>query len=378
VAASRELQAFLSSDGVVAALDRHYARVIERILQELAAGISRPGASRARDLLITLRDLVAQLDPKKDSFVRTWIRERLPQAFILGDKSAVRQVREELEKVTAEKRALVGDLNRSFTAVNTLALRAIVAAMEDRLVDAARQVLTTSSFAIRRTQLILHQDQAVREAVTGGIIRGAAGREISDDIARIILTGEADREALQRLRARGFQSDSIALYKRLSEGQFIKVGDRNFNVRAYANLVARTMPREAHRVGTVVRLQQNGIDHVRISQHKQVEIDECTPFAGRVYYIGPLPQDPLGFPHLKQVTNGGPPWHPHCIHVVEPFVAVLKPQSAIDAARADAELLPRRFLGKTAAEVRDLVHALDENELKAIAPKGMGDIKPAA
>lgn len=378
MAASRELQAFLASDGVVAALDRHYARVLERILRELAAGISRPGASRARDLIVLIRELVAQIDPKKDSFVRRWIRERLPQAFILGDKSAVRQVREDLEKASSEDRARFGDLNRAFTAVNTTALRAIVAAMEDRLVDVARQVLTTASLAIRRTQLTLQQDAAVREAVTGGIIRGAVGREISDDIARIILTGTAGPDALRRLRERGFHSDSIELYKRLSEGQLIKVGDRNFNVRAYANLVARTMPREAHRIGTVVRLQQNGIDHVRISRHQQTKTDECTPFAGRVFYIGPLPEDPLGFPSLKTTTNGGPPWHPHCIHVAEPFVVAVKSEALVAAARRDADLLPRRFLSKTAAEVRDLVHAMSEEELRAIAPKGMGDIKPAA
>ena len=232
--------------------------------------------------------------------------------------------------------------------------------------DIHRQILTTAGLTVRRTQLVFQQDAGIREQVVGGIIRGSSGREISDDIARLILEGKSNPEGLKRLRENGFQNDLIDLYGRLSKGEMVKVGARNFSVRSYANLTARTMLREAHKVGTVVRLQQNGVDHVQISKHAQEKPDVCTAFAGRVYYVGPEAEDPLGFPPLKSITNGGPPFHPNCAHVTQPYVAVLKSQTNVGAAREESDLLPRRFFGKTAAEVTELVEALDEAALREI------------
>lgn len=375
MATSKEVQAFLASSGVLDALDRHYARIMERILNELAAGMSRPGAARARDLLLRIRQLSAELDPRRDTLVRTWIRERLPQAFILGDKAATRQLREALEKSSSEKRNEFGDINRAFSAVNSTALRAIVASMEDHLADVARQVYTTAAIAVRKTQLTLQQDAAVREAVTGGIIRGAAGREISNDIAAVVLAGKSSPEALKRLQERGFHQDTLELYKRLSQGQMVTVGKKTMNVRAYANLVARTMARQATSVATVVRLQQNGIDHVQVSKHRQKKADVCTLIAGQVFYIGPLPKDPLGFPSIKEIPGGEFPPHPNCSHVFQPYVAALKPAESVNQAKDVAGLIPRKFLGKTAGKVNELIGAMDAAALKKIAPIGFDHLE---
>ena len=373
MAAARELKALLAHAGTISALDDHYQRTIARILEELAAGISRPGAARAAELLRNLRELVAKLDPRKDSFVRKWIAEQLPKAYILGNRAAVRQLQEQLAKAGAEERAEFGELNRTWTAVNATTLAAISAAMSSTLHRAAVETLERLNLTVRRTQLTLLKDAQVREAVTGGIIRGATGKELSNDLARVIL-GKSDPASVARLRAAGFHGDDLELYKALAKGQTIKVAGKNFKVRAYANLTARTMMRDAHKVGTVVRLQQNGIDHVRISRHVQLERDECTPFAGNVYYIGPLSKDPLGFPSLRTILNGGPPFHPNCAHVLEPYVAPLKTdeQKRLDAERANA--LPKRFYGKTSKELREMVAEATDAELQEWAPAGAADL----
>ncbi|HKS17045.1 MAG TPA: phage minor capsid protein [Planctomycetota bacterium] len=366
MASSRELTSLLSSADVVAALEGHYERAIERIIRELARGVSRPGSARAQELLGRIRELAKEINPNRDSKIRRWIEDNVPDAFILGDKSAVRQLREELQDASPAARQEFGDLNRAFTSMNSTALRAITASMKDSLNSIHQQILTTSQNVVRRTQLVFQQDAAVRDAVVSGLIRGGSGRELSDDIATIILKGKESAESLQNLRQNGFQNDTIDLYDRLSKGQFLRVGERNFSVRAYANLTARTMLREAHKVGTKVRLQQNGVDHIRISKHAQDKPDVCTPFAGRVFYIGAEEADPLGFPPLKSITNGGPPFHPNCAHVLEPYVAVLKTQNAVDVALEDADALPRRFFAKSAAEVTELVEVLDEAALREI------------
>lgn len=370
MAASRELTSLLASADTIATLDRYYQRTLERILRELAAGISRPGAARAQELIARIREIAFAIDPRRDSPLRNWIRTHVPEAFILGDRSAVRQLGDELANASAAERADFGPINRAFTPVNSASMRAIAATFTDRLQDVHRQILTTAGLTVRRTQLIFTQDAGIRDQVVSGIIRGSSGRQISDDIARVILEGTANREALARLRQNGFQNDTIDLYSRLSRGEMIKVGDRNFSVRSYANLVGRTMLREAHKVATVVRLQQNGVDHVRISKHAQDKPDVCTAFAGRVFYVGALPQDPLGFPPLKSITNGGPPFHPNCAHVAEPFVATLKGPTAIENAKAAAAQLSDRFFGKTAAEMTELVEGLDPDALGQINLQG--------
>lgn len=373
MAAARELKALLAHAGTISALEDHYQRTIARILEELAAGISRPGAARAAELLRILRELVAKLDPRRDSFVRRWIEEQLPRAYILGNRAAVRQIQEQLAKAAAPEREAFGDLNRTWTAVNSTTLQAIAAAMSSTLSRAAAETLERLNLTVRRTQLTLLKDAQIREAVTGGIIRGATGKEVSNDLARVIL-GKTDRDSVARLRAKGFHGDDLELFKSLAKGQTIKVAGKNFPVRTYANLTARTMMRDAHKVGTIVRLQQNDVDHVRISRHVQLKRDECTPFAGNVYYIGPLSRDPLGFPNLRDILNGGPPFHPNCAHVLEPYVHELKSPEAkkLDAERANA--LPRRFYGKTSKEIRELVAEATDEELKTWAPVGAEDL----
>ena len=378
MAASRDLSALIANDRHVPLLQRHFERTTKRILDELAAGVSRPGAARARDLIARMRELTNRLDPRKDSLVRRWIRKEIPRSFVLGDKAATRQLQEELRKVSSADQASFGSISRTFTGANTASLRGVVSAMENQLSRAAADTFATLNISIRKTQTTLLQDKSIREATVGGVIRGQTGRELSDDIAGILLTGTTDPEALKRLRDKGFRSDTTDLYKQLSKGQFITVGKRRFNVRDYANLVARTQSREAHKVAEVVRLQQNDVDHVRISRHKQLKRDECTPFAGKVFYIGSLSEDPAGFPKLSSIPNGGPPFHPNCRHVLEPFVVEFKGQTAIDNARESAKLIPRRFLGKGSTEVRDFVAKLTDAELEEIAPEGFEDLREAA
>jgi len=374
MAAARELQSLLASAENAAALEGYYERTVRRILQELAGGVSQPGAARARELLMKIRDLARMIDPRRDSPVRRWIQGEFPKAFLLGDRAAIRQVKEILREVPPEKWDLVGEPAVGFTAVNQTALRAITASLTDRLSDIQRQVLTTAGLLVRRTQLVFQQDAEVREHIVSGIIRGATGREISDDIARAILTGQVSPAAAERLRQAGF-AGNLELYKQLSAGQFITVGKARMSVRVYANLVARTMSREAHSIGTRVRLQQQGIDHVRVSETMPLKPDICSLILGQIYFIGPG-EDPLGFPSLKEIPGGQFPPHPNCRHVLEPWVAVLKSESQVAAARATSDLVPDQFFGTNLDEAAELVGNLTDKEFRRIAPAAFDEDLP--
>lgn len=371
---ARDLQALLGSAENTAALREIYARVIERILAELAAGVTRPGMARAREVLAKVRELAAQLDPRKDGAVRRWIQSEFAKAYYLGDAAAIEGIEAARGRAPEARGNLVPIPTGAFTAINQLQLRATVAALSDRLHDVQRQILTKAGLFVRRTQLVFAQDAEVRSHIVGGIIRGQTHREVATDIARTILTGKLSPAAAQRMRDAGFAGD-LELFRQIGHGQMVTVGQKTMDVRNYSDLVARTMAAEAHRIGTVTRLQQSGINHVRISRHQQAVEDECTLYAGRVFYVG-AGVDALGFPSLRDVAGSGPPWHPHCAHVVEAWVAALKPQSTIDAAREDAGLLPAAAFGTSVKEARQLVEVLKKTgRLVAVAPKGAQDVK---
>lgn len=374
---SRDLQALLASAENLAALNRIYVDALDRILQELARGVTRAGAGRARDVLIRIRHLAAELNPRADSKVRDWIRRELPKAFILGDESTAREVRRILAEAGADRVPVGISVGGGFTVANRTALGALVATMVTRLEAVHRQILETAGFVIRNTQLKAQTNQAVREHVVGGIIRGATGREISNDISKAILTGQVPAAAAERLRQAGFAGD-LELYKRLSDGQFIQVGGRRFDVRSYANLVARTMTREAATVATILRLQQSGVEHIQVSQTMPSEPDVCSLCAGNVYYIG-AGVDPLGFPSYTSMPGGPVPLHPHCRHVALPFVAVLKPESTLDELRANVSASVD-FWGATNAEadkrIRELVKAGGIAALHKYNPRLFGKTPP--
>ena len=374
MAASRQLIGLLNDSRTISALDEHYKRVVRQLIQTLGEGVSRPGGARVTELLRTLREKAVALDPARDSFVRRWIKTNIAKAFVLGDRAATRQLREALQDLSAGERASFGDVSKTFTAVNSTAMKGIAAAMDQTMRRVHGDLLRKLNLVVRETQVTLVSSQAIRDVTTGGILRGVAGRKVADDIAAMILKRSTNPELKKRLRDVGFQPRQLTDFENVARGQVIQAGSKTMKVRDYANLVARTQMREAHKVGTIVRLQQNGIDHVQVSRHPQERKDECTPYAGKVFYIGALPKDPLGFPPLSGTVNGGPPFHPNCRHVLRPFVVPFQTEKAVEKAKESATALPRRFYGKTAKEVRELVAELDDRELEAIAQEGFEDI----
>lgn len=155
----------------------------------------------------------------------------------------------------------------------------------------------------------------------------------------------------------------------MARGELITVGKKTMSVRDYADLVARTQMREMAKVAGVVRCQKNGVDHMKVSKHVMPKPDECTPWAGQVFYIGALPKDPDRFPSLRAIPNGGPPFHPFCRHVLVPYVVDFKAEAKIDEAREFAKKIPKRFYGKGASEVRKLVGDLTREEIDGMFPE---------
>lgn len=372
MAASRELTALVNNRRTVAALENHYVRVIEQVVRELAAGVSKPGAARARQLTARLNKLIDKLNPSRSKVVRNWIKRNIPRSFVLGDRRATIDLRKDLrEQASGQQRQEFGAVNDAFTGVSQTSLKAITAAMEASLRNASENVRSIIGTTIQRTKGTLQQNKDIQAATVSGIIRGSTGKQVADDIAAALLGDKIRPAVRKRLGDIGFTGRDFENFEQVANKNIISVGGRRMSVRSYANLVAKTQLREAHKVGTIVRLQQNEIDHVKVSKHTQSVRDECTPFAGKVFYIGPLAKDPAGFRKLSSTPNGGPPFHPNCKHVVQPFVVEFVGKKAVENALEDSQSVPRRFFGKTASQTRKAVDDTPLEELREIASTGV-------
>ena len=92
--------------------------------------------------------------------------------------------------------------------------------------------------------------------------------------------------------------------------RLINVGGRNFELSHYAEMVARTTPREAATEAMKAAIQDNGYDLVEISSHTN-SCDECEQYDGNTYSLsGNTP----GYDTL----DNEPPFHPNCGHVLTP------------------------------------------------------------
>jgi hypothetical protein len=79
-------------------------------------------------------------------------------------------------------------------------------------------------------------------------------------------------------------------------------------------MVARTTTREAMTQGTINRLQEHGVTLAQVSAHNAE--DFCRYYENAIVSLdGPHPV----YPPISAI-NGGPPFHPRCIHALTPFV----------------------------------------------------------
>ena len=92
--------------------------------------------------------------------------------------------------------------------------------------------------------------------------------------------------------------------------RMLNVGGRNFQLSNYAEMVARTTPREAASRAMVGRILDNNRDLVEISSHSS-SCDICSEYDGNIYSLSGSSTE---YDQLDEL----PPFHPNCGHVLTP------------------------------------------------------------
>jgi hypothetical protein len=101
------------------------------------------------------------------------------------------------------------------------------------------------------------------------------------------------------------------LMNQIGGGNFININGREYNLRSYSELVARTRMREAQTEATKELCKEFDNDLVEIPVHDN-PCEICAPYQGQVYSISGTSNK---YPELP---DGGPPWHPRCEDLCNP------------------------------------------------------------
>jgi hypothetical protein len=123
---------------------------------------------------------------------------------------------------------------------------------------------------------------------------------------------ELIEEALRDGWARQRVTKQLEAYLRdkVEGGEFIKVGGRNYTIRYYAELIARTELRKAQSEAVKNLCEEYDNDLVEVSDHNTI-CDECKEYEGKIYSLSGESRE---YPMLSEE----PPYHPNCEHHISP------------------------------------------------------------
>lgn len=361
MAGEKDLSWILGRRDSVAALEGYYGQVWDKILREVALGLGRPGAAQRAGLLLRLKALVGLLDPYRQTVVRKWIRDWASASLMLGEENAVGQLQDQVNRAAPDQAAAFGAVATEKSPDSAVLLAGLIGDTSTKLGLMQAQMLATLTNVVTRSQGIL---LGIRNR---GALGTTAQNVIERDLADLVLKGPSPA-AVRGLRGLGFPDDLVNDLQRLGEGWATTEGSRMPKVQDQAGIVGGGMISGGHGAGVKVRSRHNDVDHVRISNpHRVGEPDVCTIFAGRVFFIGIGP-DPLGFPKLSSVPAGGPKFHPHCRHSLQPWVVALKSKDEIAAELAASNAIPQQFFNVKPYAVTKAVRKLSPEQIGRLNP----------
>jgi len=248
------------SDAEAERLARFYAEAEREILNELNKALLRGNkteylAQMKRNIEAILRDLRAGN--------RTWCEGAIPRIYLKGVEFADGQLQGRGVKLVA-----------GFGAIHQQAAQVLAENTFLRL-DNVAQVIGRRSEDIYRTLAL----ENIRGSVVGFETWKQVARNFREDLAKRGVTGFQDAK------------------------------NREWNMRSYSEMVARTSTMEAHLQGTANRLLEHGHDLVKVSTHVGA-CELCQPYQGKVLSLTGKTE---GYPTLEEARADGL-FHPRCRH----------------------------------------------------------------
>lgn len=302
-------RAFVGEVDSLAALYRSAGAEMIAVLGDASANLF--ARQRAVAHLRQYQTVLAELGDE----AAAWIETNIPRAYNIGLQFAdhgAHNIRRAGINLQRRQREVFSQVHREAVAAIT------------------EEMLRSTEYAL--AQIGRRVDDVFRrvgmEEVARGIVAGRTRRDVTREIKERLLTEAGPR--------------------------FVDRSGRAWDLDRYAEMAARTTTREAMTQGTINRLREHGVRLAQVSAHNAP--DFCLYYENVVVNIGDEPH-PV-YPPLSAI-NGGPPFHPNCVHVLTPFVERLATPEERKAGIPDAEVLnkspgelQRRFRAERPARAR--------------------------
>lgn len=172
------------------------------------------------------------------------------------------------------------------------------------------------------------------------LLRNTQQQLITDELIKEqIISGLKEKGTWQAAKNKILDS----LLDQLQGDALVEAGSKSFTAKYYAELVARTMIREAQTEGVKNTAINVGADLVQVDAHN-TNCHVCAPHEGKIYSISGNDPD---FPALNEEGEGGTPFHPNCLHSISIiFREVMEQrgniQDYIDFSNGDLDTHPTR------------------------------------
>ena len=284
----------------IAEIQSVYASAAARIITALSS--LEPDtytAAKSGTVLSQIKDIVRQLD----TAVQMWA------------PGAIRAAYQESAGVARTRLEMIG--------AKALPARKYDPARHDKKIDALTKTVMTDYWKANRTI-----EKTARKYLAV-VSRAAAGvAKIQQQVQQVQMFESTDAlpfikrllkkarpvDAAQATLSSGTVSRQIRDYllKKLSGEDFIVINGRHYNVKDYAELVARTRMREAQTEATKELCKEFDNDLVQFSKHDS-PCEVCAPLEGQVFSISGESSD---YPELTDDET--PPIHPRCEHNLNP------------------------------------------------------------
>jgi len=264
-------------------LDRIYAMAEKRIARELALmDIGNYQELRAIKTQEKINGLVKMLN----TAAIKWTRKAIPEAYVKAEAIA----RARLEIIGAEKSDEFSYKTHNQTIEDDAETTA------DFLIKANQSIkvnVATFLYLARQASMGLSQFQAF----------DMRDEEVISDLLD---------EALAAGETRGYAAKAVREHfrKQFGEAKFITINGRNYNMRKYADLVAKTRLRVVQTDAVLNSCKEYENDLVKVSAHGTTT-PICIPYEDNVYSLSG--KHPI-YPYLDAYT----PFHPRCQHSIMP------------------------------------------------------------
>lgn len=262
-------------------------RVYSRVQKEIASELFSVDIVNYREIKsMKVQERINVLIKKLNRMAIKWVKESVPMAY----KKSYVVSKTRLEILGAKKDILFNPQKHRLS-------------IEDYIERTMKDLVTANQSIKNNVNMYLYLS---RRASAGLMQIQQFGIDDEEIISSIIMdTIEAGRE-------RAYASKRIHEHLRLKllDGKFIDKAGRNYNLRGYSKMVARTRLRQAQTDAVKNTCRQYDNDLVQVSSHAS-PCPICIPYENKIYSLsGKHPIYPL--------LDGEPPYHPNCEHNISP------------------------------------------------------------